>query len=66
MKRFLHSLRHDESGVAAVEYALIAGLMATLIVVVWGLFGDSLQDLFTAIADTLGDQVDEIRQKVDN
>jgi pilus assembly protein Flp/PilA len=63
MKRFLKSLWQDESGVAAVEYALIAGLMAALIVLVVGLFGDSLKDLFNALSDKLGEQADNIRQK---
>jgi Flp pilus assembly pilin Flp len=63
MKHLLQSLWRDDSGVAAVEYALITGLMAALIVLVWGLFGDSLKDLFNAISDTLGDQAENIRQE---
>ena len=53
MIKRLMSLWDDESGVTAVEYGLIAGVMAALLVTVLGLFGDNLQDLFNAIAEKL-------------
>jgi pilus assembly protein Flp/PilA len=63
MMRLIKSLWQDESGVTAVEYGLLAGLMASLIVLVIGLFGDSLKDLFTSIADKLSEEADTIRER---
>lgn len=63
MIKFLQQLWDDESGIAAVEYALITGLMAALIVVVWSLFGENLRELFSAISETLGEQAENIRNE---
>ncbi len=57
---FLRNLWQDESGVTAVEYGLIAGVMAALLVVVLGAFGDKLKDLFDAIAGTLEDATEQV------
>ncbi len=62
MKHILVKLWKDESGVTAVEYGLIAGLTAALLVVLFSMFGDALKDLFGAITDKLGEEADEIRQ----
>ena len=51
MFSLLKSLWKDESGVTAVEYGLIAGLMAALLVGVMSLFGEQLKRLFTAISE---------------
>ena len=51
----------DESGVTAVEYGLIAGVMAALLVTVLGLFGDNLKALFETIADTLSDAARDVK-----
>ncbi|BBO86501.1 hypothetical protein DSCO28_70670 [Desulfosarcina ovata subsp. sediminis] len=51
----------DESGVTAVEYGLIAGVMAALLVAVLGLFGDNLKELFEAISETLSDATDVVK-----
>ena len=59
-QRFLSFLK-DESGATAVEYGLIAGVMAALLVAVLGLFGDKLNDLFEAIADKLGDAAEDVK-----
>ena len=59
--RFLHELWQDESGVTAVEYGLIAGVMAALLVVVLGAFGDKLKDLFEAIGETLDDATEQVK-----
>jgi pilus assembly protein Flp/PilA len=40
----------DESGVAAIEYALIGGLIALVIIGAAGLVGASLSAKFTAVA----------------
>ena len=54
----LKRLWDDESGATAIEYGLIAGIMAALLVTVLGAFSDKLTGLFTAITDKL-DQVTE-------
>ena len=51
----------DESGVTAVEYGLIAGVMAALLVVVLGVFGDNLKELFEAIAGKLQEAIDDVK-----
>ncbi|RLA98710.1 MAG: Flp family type IVb pilin [Deltaproteobacteria bacterium] len=56
-------LIRDESGVTAIEYGLIAGLMAALLLVVLGTFGDKLKGLFNAIADTLQNATDTVQQQ---
>jgi pilus assembly protein Flp/PilA len=58
----LKSLWEDDSGVTAVEYGLIAGLMAALLVGVMSLFGEQLQRLFTAISDQIGGAADTVSQ----
>ena len=60
MIALMKSLWKDDSGVTAVEYGLIAGLMAALLVAVMGLFGEQLKRLFTAISDQLGDAADQV------
>ncbi|OGB17716.1 MAG: hypothetical protein A2W72_00135 [Burkholderiales bacterium RIFCSPLOWO2_12_67_14] len=50
-RRFLR----DEEGVTAIEYGLIAALIAVAIVVGAGLLGVSLNTLFTDISTCLGD-----------
>ena len=49
MMGILKELWIDESGASAVEYALIAGLMAAALVAVIGTFKDSLTGLFDKI-----------------
>lgn len=44
----------DTRGVTAIEYALIAGLIAVASFVAMQKLGTSLQNLFTTIADKLG------------
>jgi len=61
MKNKLIAFWKDESGVTAVEYGLIAGVMAALLVAVLGLFGDNLKELFEAIADTLSDAAEDVK-----
>ncbi|MBW2167103.1 MAG: Flp family type IVb pilin [Deltaproteobacteria bacterium] len=47
----------DEEGVTAIEYSLIAALIAIVIVVVVGSVGDSVNEVFQNIADVLNDAV---------
>jgi pilus assembly protein Flp/PilA len=49
----LTQLIRDESGATAIEYGLIAALVAVAIIVALGLLGTSLDSLFTGIADTV-------------
>lgn len=43
----------DRSGATAIEYSLVAALMATAIITALGTFGDDLKAAFTNIGDTL-------------
>lgn len=62
----LKKLWRDESGVTAVEYGLIAGVMAALLVSVLGLFGDELKELFNAIADKIDQATQEVQESESN
>lgn len=46
-------LIQDESGATAIEYGLIAGLVAVAIIAALTALGGSLQNLFTSVADTV-------------
>lgn len=61
MKKGWVAFLRDESGATAVEYGLIAGVMAAVLVTVLGLFGDKLNDLFEAIADKLSDAAEDVK-----
>ncbi|MBN1905185.1 MAG: Flp family type IVb pilin [Deltaproteobacteria bacterium] len=50
----------DQSGATAIEYGLIVGLMAAIVVSVLGIFGDRLEDLFQAVADKLGQAAESV------
>jgi pilus assembly protein Flp/PilA len=54
MSRFLHNFVHNTKGIAALEYALIAGLMFALIVGAVTTMGTGLTNSFTNIGLTLG------------
>ena len=43
----------DESGATAIEYGLIAGLVAVAIIAALTALGSSLSDLFSNVADTV-------------
>ena len=47
---FLHSLVHDRDGATAIEYGLIAGLIAVAIIAAITLLGTDLSGLFAGIA----------------
>ncbi len=57
----LKRLWEDESGATAVEYGLIVGLMAAILVVVISKFGDKLKDLFDAISEKIGEATDNVK-----
>ena len=52
MLRVRHFLR-DESGVTAIEYALIASLIAVFIIVAVQLVGTQVSTVFTEVGNTL-------------
>ncbi len=60
MMGILTELWRDESGATAIEYALIAGLMAAAVVAAITTFSDSLKDLFSAIAEKMGEAQEDL------
>ena len=53
MKLLFARLTKDESGVTAIEYGLIAGLISIVILVALTAIGTNLQGLFQTIATAL-------------
>jgi len=47
-------LINDESGATAIEYGLIAGLVAVAIIAALSYLGGELQSLFEYVGDTVG------------
>jgi pilus assembly protein Flp/PilA len=45
--------RKDDKGATATEYGLLVGLIALIIVVGVGLFGDALNDFFVGLSGTV-------------
>jgi pilus assembly protein Flp/PilA len=54
MRKFLDSLVKDESGATAIEYGLIAGLIAVVIITAVTTVGTNLSGKFNTIATALG------------
>jgi pilus assembly protein Flp/PilA len=50
---FFLNLLKDRSGVTAIEYALIAGLIAVAAIAAFTLVGSSLSSTFSAVASQL-------------
>jgi pilus assembly protein Flp/PilA len=50
MKNVMSRLLRDESGATAIEYGLIAALIAVVIITALQLLGEDLNDAFNAIA----------------
>ena len=53
MTRFLTRFAADESGVTAMEYGMIAALIAVVILTALGLVGDNLNITFTNIKSAI-------------
>jgi pilus assembly protein Flp/PilA len=53
MRNLLKQFKNDESGATAIEYGLIAALIALAIIVGAGALGNSLNSMFGNIAGTL-------------
>lgn len=51
----VQTLAHKQKGASAVEYGLILGLIAVVIIVTLGLIGTSLDELFTKASTKLDD-----------
>ena len=57
MKNLIAGLKHfikDEEGVTAIEYGLIAALIAVVIITAVALIGNNLNKVFDCVAKTLG------------
>ena len=54
MKTLFVRFVKDESGVTAIEYGLIAGLISVTILATVGAIGTYLNNLFTTISTALG------------
>jgi pilus assembly protein Flp/PilA len=53
MKTLLFRFTHDESGVTAIEYGLIAALIAVVIIVAVTTVGTDLSAVFNVVANNL-------------
>ncbi|WP_374599825.1 Flp family type IVb pilin [Brevundimonas sp.] len=53
MTKFISKFVSDESGATAIEYGLIAALIAVAIIGALGLVGDGLIEKFTEVSDEL-------------
>jgi len=53
MKTQILEFWRDEEGATAIEYALIAGLIAAIIIAMFGGLNDGLSNLFDRIKTTL-------------
>ena len=53
MKKSLHSFAKDESGATAIEYGLIAALIAVAAIAALQSVGTSLIQMFTTVASSL-------------
>ena len=50
MSSLLKRFGHDQEGVTALEYGIIAGVLGLVLVTIFTSFGTSLSTLFTSIA----------------
>jgi pilus assembly protein Flp/PilA len=53
MTKFFNKFAQDESGATAIEYGLIAALIAVALITVLGTMSSSLNGTFTAISGKL-------------
>jgi pilus assembly protein Flp/PilA len=54
MKKFLNKIRKDESGATAIEYGLIAALIAVVLITSLGLLGNNINNSFVKISNSVG------------
>lgn len=53
MSKLFVRFAKDESGATAIEYALIAGLMATALIAIFGALSTDLTTAFSSIGDSM-------------
>ncbi|ESQ90722.1 fimbrial protein [Asticcacaulis sp. AC460] len=53
MTKFFNRFAKDESGATAIEYGLIAALIAVALISILGTLSGSLTDTFTKVSDEL-------------
>lgn len=53
MRNLVHRFRKDEAGVTAIEYGLIAALVAVVIIGALQLLGTELDTTFTAVSTAM-------------
>lgn len=53
MQKFITALRKDDSGATAIEYGLIAALIAVAIITAVTALGGGLGDVFTTVSGSL-------------
>lgn len=51
--KFIKSLRRDQTGATAIEYGLIAALIAVAAITAMGTLGDNLETTFDSTAEEL-------------
>ena len=51
MTKFINRFAKDESGATAIEYGLIAALIAVALITILGTVGTNLKSTFSSIAD---------------
>jgi pilus assembly protein Flp/PilA len=54
MKNTIKKFLREEDGVAAIEYGLLAGLIAVAIIAILTTMGTNLRNVFTTISNKLG------------
>jgi pilus assembly protein Flp/PilA len=50
MKKIMKQIRANESGATAIEYGLIAALIAVVLITALGLLGNNINNSFTKIS----------------
>jgi pilus assembly protein Flp/PilA len=50
MKKIMKKIRSNESGATAIEYGLIAALIAVVLITALGLLGNNINNSFSKIA----------------
>ena len=53
--KFIKKLRQNEEGATAIEYGLIAALIAVAAMTAMGALGDELTETFTTVSDEMSD-----------
>ena len=54
MKKFINKIRKDESGATAIEYGLIAALIAVVLITSLGVLGNNISGRFSQISNSVG------------